>query len=160
MTYDETVSTNQVNWWLGNPGFALRSGNFSVSSGSLAGQGNYFFIGNNTNYNAGFRNGASDPGLIDEFAIWKNVHLTGSQITNQFSALSVSSGPAPILSVSADGGNVILSWPTASTGYSLYSNTNLATANWVTAGAASVVGANYVVTNATTGDAKFYRLQK
>ncbi len=160
MTYDESVSSNQVSWWLGQPGKSLRNGKFSAGAGSRAGNGLAFFIGNNTNYNAGWRNsGPTSSGRVDEFAIWTN-KLTGVQVTNQFNALVVAPPPPPVLSVSASGGNVILSWANTNTGYALFSTTNLVTPSWVSAGSASSVGSNFVVTNSVDAEFKYYRLQK
>ena len=55
---------------------------------------------------------------------------------------------------------VRLLWPTSAVGFTLQFNTNLnETANWTAASPPPVViGANHVVTNATTGQQRFYRL--
>jgi hypothetical protein len=158
MNYDESLSTNQVNWWLGQPGGTLNSGTFSVAVGSKAGGGNVFFIGNNTNYNAGWRNSnPTSSGRIDEFAIWHS-KLTATQVLNQFNALSVA---APLLSITLSGTNVIISWPgSTSSAYVLESATDLASTAWGGAGSAVLVNGNYVVTNALTPDSAFYRLHK
>jgi fibronectin-binding autotransporter adhesin len=57
---------------------------------------------------------------------------------------------------------VRLLWPTNnSDGFSLQSNTNLATTNWIAAGPSPVVtGTNRVVTNQASGARKLYRLRK
>jgi hypothetical protein len=163
MTYDETRTNKQVNWWLARPGTTLQTGFFSAISNSLAGAGNFFCIGNDASFASGFRavnSGRSSNGQVDEFAIWNRV-LTTNEVAAQFSALSVSAGPPPVLNISVSGTNAILSWLSSTdSGYALQSATNLAAPIWTGAGAAVVVGANYVVTNAISGSAQFYRLTK
>lgn len=163
MTYDEARTNKQVNWWLACPGMTLQNGFFSATNASLAGAGNIFVIGNADDFGGGFRavnSGRSSNGQVDEFAIWNRL-LTTNEVVAQFSALSVSSGPQPVLSVALSGANIILSWPSSTdSGYSLYSNTNLITTTWVSAGTAVVVGSQYVVTNSATLSAQFYRLKK
>ena len=57
--------------------------------------------------------------------------------------------------------NVVLSWATNSTGFTLESKTNLNTNVWsVVSPAPAVSGTNNVVTNATGGSARFYRLRQ
>ena len=57
--------------------------------------------------------------------------------------------------------NVVLSWPTDFTGFTLESNTNLNTNIWsVVSPAPAVNGTNNVVTNAVSGSTRFYRLRK
>lgn len=60
--------------------------------------------------------------------------------------------PPPPLFITLNGTNVIVSWPTNVTSFSLQSNTNLLTTNW------SAVSGQYAVTNPATGKLKFYRL--
>jgi hypothetical protein len=161
MNYDESQPVNQVNWWLGQPGGTLQSGNFSATIGSLAGDGTVLVVGNNTNYNAAFRNSTpASNGRIDEFAIWHTL-LSSNQVAAQFSALSVSTGPPPLLSIAVSGPNAIISWPSSTdAGYSLQSTTNLASATWNSAGTPATVGGQFVVTNALNPNAQFYRLKK
>jgi hypothetical protein len=57
--------------------------------------------------------------------------------------------------------NVVLSWATNFTGFTLEANTNLNTNVWsVVSPAPAVSGTNNVVTNAVTGSTRFYRLRK
>jgi hypothetical protein len=57
--------------------------------------------------------------------------------------------------------NVVLSWPTDFTGFTLESNTNLNTNTWsVVSPAPAVNGTNNVVTNTVSGSTRFYRLRK
>ena len=70
--------------------------------------------------------------------------------------------PRPVLTIEkAPPSSVRLRWPTNAVGFTLQSNTNLNTMNWVFAPPApAVVGTNNVVINATNGSQKFYRLFK
>ncbi len=162
MNYDESLTANQVNWWLGEPGGTLNSGTFSASAGSLAGAGTSFVIGNSITLGSAFRQSSSSPGYIADFAIWQNHILTGVEVTNQFDALVVSPAAAPILSIAVSGSHIILSWPSSTdSGYVLQTNANLTTANWASEGATPVtIGNQYVVTNAIGSGATFYRLVK
>jgi fibronectin-binding autotransporter adhesin len=69
-------------------------------------------------------------------------------------------GP-PTLSIARSGEtNVVLSWPTNFTGFTLEANTNLNASVWAVVVPASVVsGTNRVVTNAANGSQKSYRLR-
>ena len=70
--------------------------------------------------------------------------------------------PSPRLNIQrAANTNIVLSWPTNFTGFTLEANPNLSLNMWgaVTPGPA-VTGTNNVITNATTGAQKFYRLSK
>jgi hypothetical protein len=93
LNYDETVVTNQVTWWLGQPGTTLSSGVIAAVSNALAGAGTSFVIGNSTTFGSGFRGGTGLPGQIDEFAIWHR-QLTGVEVTNQFNALVALGNPS------------------------------------------------------------------
>ena len=66
----------------------------------------------------------------------------------------------PSISISKQGTNVVLSWPTSATGFILMSSTNLGTAAvWgAVSPPAVVVNGQNVVTNSITGQRKFYRL--
>jgi hypothetical protein len=160
VTYDETVTNHQAHWWVGRPGTTLQSGFFSAVSNSLAGAGNTFWIGNQASGGNGFRyqkNSHTGNGQISQFTIWNRL-LTTNEVAAQFSALSV---PPPTLSIAVSGTNAILSWPSSTDpGYGLQSTTNLVLPNWLSAGAAYVVGTNNVVTNSISSNAQFYRLKK
>jgi hypothetical protein len=61
--------------------------------------------------------------------------------------------------VRASPGTVQLLWPTNASGFSLQSNTNLHTTNWVAvATGPSVVGTNNVLAASSSGAPSFYRL--
>jgi pimeloyl-ACP methyl ester carboxylesterase len=65
------------------------------------------------------------------------------------------------LSAVRQAGNVVIKWSTNTPGYSLEYTVNLPATAWNPASPSPVVvGSEYVVTNATSGNARFYRLQK
>lgn len=69
--------------------------------------------------------------------------------------------PQPRLSIQRANTNIVLSWATNFTSYTLESNTNLNTNVWSTISPAPVVsGTNNVVTNNISGTARFYRLRQ
>lgn len=158
MTYDESLSGNQVTWYLGRPGETLESGVLSYVEGVLAGQGNVFVIGSHTNTSSWSRPGF---GYIDEFAIWHDT-LSPAQIQAQFEAIEeVPVTITPELTIALSGADVVISWPTnGAAGFELESTTALASpSTWTPAGPATIVGDEYVVTEPATGT-KFYRLRK
>jgi len=68
----------------------------------------------------------------------------------------------PLLNIRRDAGtNVVLSWRTNFTGFTLEARTNLNSGAWnVTSPAPAVRGTNYVVTNTVSGSQRFYRLRR
>ncbi len=70
--------------------------------------------------------------------------------------------PQPLLKIQRSAStNVMLSWATNFTGFTLEANTNLNTNIWsAVSPAPSVSGTNNVVTNAISGSTRFYRLRK
>jgi hypothetical protein len=106
--------------------------------------------------NNAFRNPGN--GAIDEFAIWHE-ELSASEIAAQFNALV--SGPAPTLSIVVSDSKAILSWPsTTPASYVLEAAPALVGQTWTNAGSPSTVGTNFVVTNALSTEASFFRLRK
>jgi uncharacterized repeat protein (TIGR03803 family) len=69
-------------------------------------------------------------------------------------SLSLGSVSAPLLAITRSGTNVILTWPTDSTGFTLQSTTNLALPDWIT------VSGQFAVTNPISGMQMFYRLSQ
>jgi hypothetical protein len=106
-----------------------------------------------------------DPGMqgtIDEFRIYNGAltanEIAATQVLGPNQLLSVAS---PIMSASASGGSLTLSWPVASAGYSVLTTTNLASGNWMDAMVTSqMVGNQWQVVLPITGNTQFYRLQK
>jgi hypothetical protein len=163
VAYDETASTQQAQWWVGQPGGTLQSGTFSAAIGSLAGAADAFYLGNDVTTASGFRyqnSSHTGNGQVSQIAIWNQL-LTANQIAAQFNALTVSAAPPPPvpMRIVAQGANVIISWPAGTgAGYNLLSTASLASPTWLSAGASAIVGTNYVVTNSISGHAQFYRL--
>lgn len=69
--------------------------------------------------------------------------------------------PRPRLSIQRAAADVVLSWATNFTGYSLESVTNLNSNVWsIVSPAPSISGTNNVVTNAVNDPARVYRLRQ
>jgi hypothetical protein len=67
----------------------------------------------------------------------------------------------PTLSVTLLGSNLLLSWPTNFTEFTLETATNLPPTSWTSNSLSpAIVNGQYTVTNAITGGKKFYRLKK
>jgi hypothetical protein len=65
----------------------------------------------------------------------------------------------PVLGISYDGTNIILSWPMCYPNYLLTSTTNLASSNWpVILTPPGIVGSLWEVTNPVIGNSQFFRL--
>jgi uncharacterized repeat protein (TIGR03803 family) len=76
---------------------------------------------------------------------------------------SLSLGPAnpPQLTIIPAGANVILTWPTNSTGFALQSTTNLTSTVWtINSTAPVIVNGQNIVTNPISGTMQFYRLSQ
>ncbi|MEI6676739.1 MAG: hypothetical protein WCO57_16330 [Verrucomicrobiota bacterium] len=89
--------------------------------------------------------------------------LTGGNysVTGGFwSLISVVQTPgAPLLTITRSGANVIVSWPSPATGFSLQHNSNPATTNWTSfSGPVSDDGTTRRVTNSPPTGTKFFRL--
>jgi hypothetical protein len=93
--------------------------------------------------------------------LWKVTASDGQAITES-PVWAFTTQPLPQLAISKNGTNVVISWATNSTGFTLQSTTNLvAPANWNTVSPGPVViGGQNVVTNAISGTKKFYRLSQ
>lgn len=160
ITYDESRDNGEVQWWLGPIGGVLTNGLANPANDAVIGNNGTVYLGNQTSGTAGFRDGSSH-GRVDEFAVWHR-ELTPAEVTAQFTALTWSSPPhRPTLNIERVGGNVVLSWSTNDTaGYELWSTPSLSAPVWTAEGAPTIVGDANHVTNALTGDEKYYRLMK
>lgn len=68
---------------------------------------------------------------------------------------------SPTLTITHLGNNVIVSWPSPSTGFSLQQNSNLSTSNWVAAGfTISDDGTNKSITISGASGNLFFRLKQ
>jgi hypothetical protein len=91
---------------------------------------------------------------------FQNNGITFSNIKVEVATFSTA---APTLKIVLSGSDVVLSWPASTaSSYALESTNALssATNNWPSAGTATIVGNNYVVTNALSAGNLFYRLRK
>ncbi len=72
-------------------------------------------------------------------------------------------GARPALSVNpspSTARQLVLSWPTNYTGFTLQSSTDLGSTNWTNCASATVSGASFVVTNSMSAGAQFFRLKR
>jgi uncharacterized repeat protein (TIGR03803 family) len=77
---------------------------------------------------------------------------------NEGTVFSLSLAP-PRLTIASAGANVILSWSTDVTGFTLQSTTNLVSSAWSTVSPSPVVvNGQYTITNLVSGPQQFYRL--
>jgi hypothetical protein len=82
---------------------------------------------------------------------------------NQGILFSIALGPInpPQPTITPAGANVVLSWPTNFTGFTLQSTTNLSSPLWTTNFPTPVVGnGQYTVTNPISGKQQFFRLSQ
>jgi hypothetical protein len=108
---------------------------------------------------------SSDPHVdltINELRIYSGALSPAQVVLNDELGPDVLAAPsAPILSVAIVGGNVVVSWPTNSSGFTLASKGSLTGGSWNPVGTSPVIsGANYQVTLPPTNTAQFFRLSK
>ncbi len=85
--------------------------------------------------------------------------ITGSAAGQIVAYAVIPAPPQPTLTARRQGGELVLAWPTNTTGFLLEYATNLPAATWMPATPLpTVVNGENVVTNAFTGSAAFYRL--
>jgi hypothetical protein len=66
----------------------------------------------------------------------------------------------PVLSIMPSGGNMVLAWPVSTPGYTLQATPSLSPPiTWTNVGTGTLVGLQYMVTNAISPAPSFYRLQ-
>lgn len=97
------------------------------------------------------RNAAEPAGMVlDELRI-------GTSWQDVTSAVAV----APTLQIALSGGNIVLSWPTNASGFTLQTNSALTLpGSWGDVSSGTVVGPNYEVIDALGTGPRFYRLRK
>jgi alpha-L-arabinofuranosidase len=101
--------------------------------------------------------------VLDEFRIYRGAlqadKITATQALGPNQTLSAAS---PTIGVSAAGGNLTLSWPLASAGFTLLSRTDLTSGNWtpVSSPVPQIVGSQWQVIVPVSGTPQYYRLQK
>jgi uncharacterized delta-60 repeat protein len=141
VTFEQSTDNGATYTFLGN-GTAAGS-NWTLTGLNLP-TGQNIYIRARGYYRGGYQNGSES--------------ITES-VRNAFLILSASQ---PRLNIQRSANtNVVLSWPTDFTGFTLESNTNLNTNTWsVVSPAPAVNGTNNVVTNTVSGSTRFYRLRK
>ncbi|MGC9943853.1 MAG: alpha-L-arabinofuranosidase C-terminal domain-containing protein [Verrucomicrobiota bacterium] len=106
-----------------------------------------------------------DPGMrgsVQEFRIYNGVlqadEMAATQILGPNQLLSDAS---PVLSVSASGGSLMLSWPLVSAGFTLMASSSLAPASWTPLSTApQIINSNlWQVTVPVSTSVQYYRLQ-
>ncbi len=92
----------------------------------------------------------------------KRVAATGLELPNFVAVsppLAVTAGPQ--LTIIPSGNTVALYWPTSASGYTLQSTTNLSAGSWSSiSNGIGTIGSYYAFTNATGGQAAFFRLKQ
>jgi uncharacterized repeat protein (TIGR03803 family) len=108
--------------------------------------------------------GANSDGVGPEASTLSGNTLYGTAayggISGAGTVFSISLPPAPPqLSIKPSGANVILTWPTNATGFTLQSTTSLVSSAWTTVlPPFAVVSGQNTVTNLVAGSRRFYRL--
>jgi hypothetical protein len=108
--------------------------------------------------------GGQTPEIQDAFAVRGSFPVLGVELTalDVIGYTRIASTVRPTLSLRRSGGNVILTWPSSYSGFTLQSASNLVPViSWATNSPSPViVNGLYTVTNASTSGKKFYRLVK
>ena len=136
------LSTNNVDYTLVSGTVLGGGGNWSMENLNLP-TGQNIYIRARGYYSSGNANGS---GSIEE------------AVVNEF----LPTPAPPVLNIQLSvNTNIVLSWETIWTGFTLETSTNLDTGVWSVVSPAPVVsGIDYVVTNAVSGSARFYRLRQ
>jgi hypothetical protein len=141
-------------------------GSYLQSSSSIV---NTFVNNADLNFGRFTNNNFYFTGLMDEARIqigtvssnwvWANWMTVASNST--FASYSSVTQQSPALSMSLNGGNLVLQWPASGVGFALYTATNLAaTANWAPASnQAALVNGQWQVSLMNDAISRFYRLQ-
>jgi hypothetical protein len=66
----------------------------------------------------------------------------------------------PVLQITCSAPNVVLSWSSETSGYTLQATPSLAPQTWTNVSSGTVFGPQYFATNSANAAALFYRLQK
>ena len=100
--------------------------------------------------------------LFTHIALTTNGNLTSSAVVGtvtEFNLSTTTNTFGPTLAIRHTGTNVVLSWPTNASGFTLEATTSLTSPSWSTGLPSPVtVGTNYVVTNGISTTRQFYRL--
>ena len=98
---------------------------------------------------------------LDEFRIYNGAlqpaDIAATQILGPDQVLSSTN---PVINASASAGNLMLSWPVGSSGYTIYTSTNLNGGNWLPASASpQAVGNQWQTVLPLTNKQQYFRLQ-
>jgi hypothetical protein len=135
------------------------TGNYASFMGGGICNGFYYYIGGTvTVENSSKISGNTVDDVQNSGVLYLDSTSTIS-ILDGYSAIGVS----PVLSInswSSTAHQLVLSWRTNSTGYTLQSSTDLGSTNWTNCASPTVSGAYYVVTNSMSAGAQFFRLKR
>jgi hypothetical protein len=117
---------------------------------------------------AGFDPGSGADALVRAVTVqYDNKVLIAGSFTSvnnipRFHVARLLNDAPPLLTITAIGPNVVLSWPTNLSGFTLQSASGLnLPLTWINSSVSpAIVGSQYVVTNPASGDAQFYRLKR
>jgi alpha-L-arabinofuranosidase len=100
---------------------------------------------------------------LDELRIY-NGALSANDIaaTQVLGPDQLLSNDSPVINGALSGGNIALSWPVASAGYTVLTATNLIAGRWsaVSAPAPQIVGSQWIISIPITNTEQYFRLQK
>jgi phospholipase/lecithinase/hemolysin len=136
------------------PGITIRGvDDYTLMSQIIANPSAYGF----TNATGTSQTNAVNP---DKYLFWDIEHLT--TVGHRLVANLVFNEIAPHLTLVPSSDNVVLTWPTNATGFTLQSTTNLVSSTvWTTVSPTpTVVNTNNAVTNPISGTQKFFRLSQ
>jgi hypothetical protein len=149
----------------GGTGGAGYSGFYSGGFGG-GGGGGYSGGGGSHGYHTGFYSGGSGGGggsIIDSSAIANLAEVSGiASPDDPYAGEIIITAVPPPLAITADGANVILTWPAATIGYRVESATSLVPpVAWQTNSTPPIViGGLDVIISPNSGSQQFYRLQQ
>jgi len=100
---------------------------------------------------------ASAPSAAGTYTVTASTAGDANNTAGSSSAVALTINQA-VLTVTHSGNSVIISWPSASTGFVLQQNSNLATTNWTTSSGISDDGTNKSITITSLTGNLFFRL--
>ncbi|HEX7618031.1 MAG TPA: hypothetical protein VF480_04850, partial [Verrucomicrobiae bacterium] len=176
------VTPNAITWTHGEKFLILSNATTQIRGGaspqftrvtfeSSTNNLNYTFLGNGTTAAGDWTlTGLNLPTEQNLYIRARGYYRSGSNngsesiaesVRNAFLTPLVATSPPQLNIQRSANTNVVLSWATNFTGFTLEANTNLNTNVWsIVSPAPAVNGTNNVVTNAVSGLARFYRLRQ
>ncbi len=138
---------------------------FSVNTDGSAFRTLYSFTAISTDSTTpfgGINSGGGDPAgvILSGNTLYGLAESGGSGGSGTVFALTLGLS-APGLAIAQAGHQVVITWPVSATNYALQTATDLSSASWIniTSGIA-VIGTNYILTNAASRQAAYFRLQQ